>query len=379
MKTVAIVQRRMTHYRVPFFERLRAELAARDIRLRVLHGGGTAQELLKDDAGYLDWAEPLPTRYFVNGRLCWQPFARATREADLVVVTQENKLLNNLPPLFGIRRPPRLAFWGHGRNMQAMNRHSLAERFKRATTLRVDWWFAYTEISRSQLLDDGFDDRRITVVNNSIDTTELREHLTEARSLPRAELLREHGLDADAGPVLAYIGSLYPEKRITWVLDAAKRLRSRWPGLQLLVAGAGPEAQLVQQAGSNTDHIRYLGVVGTRAKARMLALADLLMSPGAVGLGVLDSFVAGVPMVTTDFGRHGPEIAYLRPGRNGSVSKDDPTAFFNACEELLADSVQRSRLAHDAASAAAAFSVEAMARKFSQGIAACLTLSGNAT
>ena len=39
--------------------------------------------------------------------------------------------------------------------------------------------------------------------------------------------------------------------------------------------------------------------------------------PGAVGLGVLDSFAFDVPLVTVDLPYHGPEIDYVRDGENG--------------------------------------------------------------
>ena len=156
MKTVAIVQRRMTHYRLPLFERMRAELLARGIRLRVLHGEPTLAEASKDDRGTLDWAEHLPTRYFAGGRILWQPFMGRVHDADLVILPQENKHLHNLPALFNPWRHRRLAFWGHGRNMQSDNPDSLLERLKRHSVCRVDWWFAYTEISAACVRDAGF-------------------------------------------------------------------------------------------------------------------------------------------------------------------------------------------------------------------------------
>src|SRR3974390_2980591 len=92
---VSIIQRRLTHYRAPLVERLRRLLAADGVRLRVLHGEAPPSEQSKRDAGELAWAEPLPARYLLGGRLCWQPFGAACASSDLVVVTQENRLLYN--------------------------------------------------------------------------------------------------------------------------------------------------------------------------------------------------------------------------------------------------------------------------------------------
>ncbi|MFY9509562.1 MAG: hypothetical protein WAQ05_01135, partial [Rubrivivax sp.] len=173
-RVVTVVQRRLTHYRVPLFEQMRQRLDADGIDFRLLHGEATAPEAAKHDAGHIAWAETLPTRYLLDGRLCWQPFMHRAAASDLVVVTQENKLLNNLLAIASPWRRPALAFWGHGRNMQAPQPDGARERFKRWTTNRVDWWFAYTALSADFVRNDGFPAARITVLDNSIDTGELR-------------------------------------------------------------------------------------------------------------------------------------------------------------------------------------------------------------
>ncbi len=365
---VAIVQRRLVHYRVPLFERLRDELAGYEIALRLLHGRGTPAEESKQDGAQLDWAEALPTRYLLKDRLCWQPYAGRVRDCDLVVVTQENKLLNNLPPLFGLQRPPRLAFWGHGRNMQAANPDAPSERFKRWTTQRVDWWFAYTRVSRERIEADGFDPARITQLDNAIDTRGLQTAVQAARQQPAATLRASLGLPP--GPLLLYLGSLYAEKRIDWLLQTARRLGQVCPAATLAVAGAGPQQELVQSAG--LANLRYLGAVHGEAKARLLASADLLLSPGAVGLVVLDAFAAGLPLLTTSTDTHGPEVAYLVHGQNSLLSADRQQDFEQACIGLLNDPAQRQLLARGATEAAAHYSIEGMAQRFSEGIRRCL-------
>lgn len=368
--TVAIVQRRLTHYRVPLFERLRARLASHDIALRLLHGAATLEEQSKRDEGHLDWAEALPTRYLAGGRLCWQPFRGAVRDCDLVVVTQENKLLANLGPLLDPWRRSLLAFWGHGGNLQSRRPDGLGERFKRWTTPRVDWWFAYTELSAALVRRDGMPADRITVLNNSIDTAALRGAIDLARALPDAE--RRRRLGVGPGPLLAFVGSLYGDKRIEFLLDAFARLRRLVPGVQLAVAGAGPLAADVERAAAADPHLHTLGPVHGERKAELLASADLVLNPGLVGLGILDAFVAGVPMLTTDCGLHSPEIAYLEHGANGLMTADDVSAYVQACAELLADPAARTRLARGAADSAARYSIDAMAEAFEAGIVQAL-------
>lgn len=367
---VAIVQRRMTHYRVPLFEQMRKRLADEGVELRVLHGEGTAEEASKADAGELPWATRLPTRYALGGRLCWQPFAHAVHDCALVVVTQENKLLNNLPPVLSPWRRRRLAFWGHGRDMQAPRPDAWSERFKAWTTRRVDWWFAYTDISAACIGAAGYPADRVTVLHNSIDTSGLRRAVEQARADDRAALRASLGLGT--GPVGLYMGSLYADKRIGWLIDAAQRLHDRVPGFELLVAGAGPERALVEAAAGRHRFVRYVGPVRDLRRAQCLAVADLVLNPGMVGLGILDAFAAGLPLVTTDCGLHSPEIAYLDSGRNGVMTADEPKAYVDACHRLLNDDAARAAMSRAAAASAEEFSIERMSERFCQGLLACL-------
>src|SRR4051812_44225391 len=67
---VLIAERRLTHYRVPLYERMRDLLEEKKVNLKLVVGTGTSDEIAKRDAGYLPWATALPTRYFLSEALC---------------------------------------------------------------------------------------------------------------------------------------------------------------------------------------------------------------------------------------------------------------------------------------------------------------------
>ena len=365
-REVAIIQRRLPHYRLPLFNGLRERLGREGIRLRLLHGDPTPTERAKNDSGHLPWAEPLATRYFAGGKLMWQPFARQTARADLVIVTQENKHLHNLPPLLNPWRRQKLAFWGHGRNMQALHPNGLGERFKRWTSCRVDWWFAYTEVSAASVRESGFPNQAITVLNNSIDTATLAAAMQVARRTPRADLRAALGLGP--GPVGVFMGSLYAEKRIDFLLAAAVELNRQRPGFQLVIAGDGPDRERVQRAVAEHPCIRWLGSVHGERKAQVLAAADVMLNPGLVGLSILDAFVAGLPLLTTDCRLHSPEIAYLQQGYNGMMTADALGDFVAAVQSVLSDPARLQALQHVARQSADKYSIEQMVQRFSDGI-----------
>jgi glycosyltransferase involved in cell wall biosynthesis len=371
--TVAIVQRRLVHYREPLFERLREVLAARGITLRVLHGRPSAAEVKRGDEGRLPWAEALPTRHLFDGRVCWMPFADRVRDCALVVLPQENRLAHNLPWLL---RPPkhmRTAFWGHGADLQTRRAHGAGEWMKRRLLPRVDWWFAYSRLSAERVLGAGYPADRVTTLDNTIDVATLQIEVAAARSEGRAALRAALGLPDGDGPVGLYLGALADDKAIPLLLDMAARLRAQAQSFQLLIGGDGPLAPQVRSAAGRADAaVVWLGALRGRRKAQALAAADLMLYPGAIGLGVLDAFAAGLPLLTRRGSCRAPESAYLQPGVNACIAEDDAQAFVAAAIRLLQDEDERRRLAAGAAASASRHGIGGMAMRFADGIEAAL-------
>jgi len=368
-RSVCIVQRRLTHYRVPLFKALRSALAERDIRLRLLVGRGTPEEEKKNDAGELTWAESIPTHYLAGGRLCWQPVRQHVEGIDLLIITQENKLIQNHLLLLAPRRF-KLAFWGHGANLQSDNPNGLKERFKRWTTNRVDWWFAYTQMSAELVAAAGFAGSRVTVLNNAVDTSELQRQ-RQSVTPEETQALRE-SLDFGAGPVGVYVGSLYADKRLDFLFLIAEAIRDEVLDFHLLIVGEGPERDKVQAWCAANPWARWVGARFDREKAAYVSVAQVMLNPGLVGLGILDAFVCGVPMLTTDCGIHSPEIAYLENGVNGVMTADDPDAYVEASVRLLRDPQALDGLRAGCAASAREYTVENMARRFADGVANAL-------
>ncbi|MEM1018884.1 MAG: glycosyltransferase family 4 protein [Sphingomonadales bacterium] len=366
--TVSIVQRRLTHYRVPLFELLRRELAPFDIDLQLHVGNGTQAEQLKRDSGVLDWAKKIPTRYFLKDRLCWQPVLKLARRSDLLIVTQENALLANhillwQPRLF------KLAFWGHGANLQASAGFSFSERYKKWTTRQVDWWFAYTDLSVDLVCNAGFPEDRITCLNNAIDTSSLQDAIDNVTSAEVEALSAD--LNMTGGPVGMFLGSLYKHKRLDFLIKAATLIKRQIPDFHLVIVGDGPEKDHLRSLTKDHLWVHVVGPKHGKEKAAYLAIPDLILNPGLVGLNVLDSFAAGVPMVTTQCGIHSPEISYLSD-ENGIITDNDVQSYSQACIDLMANRSERKRLSIGCKHSARQYSLESMSKNFAQGILSVL-------
>lgn len=365
---ILVVQRRMTHYRTKFFELLRQEMYARDCELILAYGVGTSDERLKGDEGDISWAKKLTSYYFFKDKVCWQPFS--LRGLDCVVITSENKLIYNLFVQF-FSSVPKVILWGHGANLQG-EEGSFREKFKNFSAKHADWWLGYTEISRGLIRDKGFPTERVTILNNAVDTVELSEFF---KDISKQEIISKRDyLGVTGKRVGIYIGSLYREKRIQFMLDAALKIRNKVPDFEFLIVGDGPDKHLVIDYCNTYPWMHYMGVKKGREKVMLLSLSDVLINPGAVGLGVLDSFVCRVPLLTVDNGMHGPEITYLKSGYNGIITEDSFDSFVNASVLLLSDNQALETLKRGCEESSKIYTIENMVRNFASGIVECLNL-----
>ena len=373
MPEVVAIVRYLAQYRVPFHEALRAELATSGIRYRLLYGPPRPGEAAKKDTAAIPWAEEISTTYLgPGGKLAWLSVMGKVRGADLVVITQENSLLNNYPlQIWRKLGGPKVAYFGHGKNFQASNPDSAAERFKRLWIKQVDWWFAYTQRTAAIVADAGFPRERITVVNNAIDTSEIAAEI--AALDPAAQTAVCQSLFGGSQNIGVYVGGLYPQKRVGFLLDAARLVRAAVPDFHLLIIGAGPDAGIAEEAAAELPWVRYVGPRFGAEKTALASLGRVLLMPGLVGLGVLDSFAYGTPMVTTNVSYHSPEIEYLRHGENGMMVADDVSTYAKAVTELLTDEARRLQLRQGAEPALETFSIQAMAQRFADGVRDALT------
>lgn len=371
-----IFQYRLLHYRLGLFKRLRANCSRRGIDLHLVHGQASRRESAKKDEGTLPWAHKVENRFWELGSrdLVWQPFPAELRDADLVVVMQENRILSNYPLLLSrLWSPRRVAYWGHGVNFQSDAPGGLREKWKQMMLTRVDWWFAYTEMAADIVRRAGYPQKRITCLDNAIDNEAFERDLasvTDAQiRMMRAEI------DAPEGaPVGLFCGSLYPDKRLDYMIEAADRIHAALPGFRLVVIGDGPSAGEIRAAAETRPWLKWVGVRKGPEKAAWFRVADVVINPGAVGLHVLDSFCSGTPMMTTAESRHGPEVAYLKDGINGLVVRGEADRYADAVVALFNDRTRLEALKQAALGDARHYTLDNMVNRFAEGIERCVSM-----
>ncbi|MEI8283829.1 MAG: glycosyltransferase family 4 protein [bacterium] len=367
---VLIIQDHMPHYRISFYESLKRCLAEHSLDLTLVFNPRVASNVI---AGHLPWAKPVKISWL--GKIGWQPVFKYARCADLIIVQQEMKYGVSFPLDVYCRLTGKLfAFWGHGRNFQARNPDSLVERWKRFFCSKVDWWFAYNDLSARVVKGYGFPSEKITNVQNSIDTRIIRSTRAMLDQESLDELKVSMGIVSDH--IAVYTGGLYPDKRVSFLLTACDLIRLQIPDFQLIVIGKGEAVHLVQEAALQTDWIHYLGAKSDEEKVPFWAISKVFLMPGLVGLAILDSFALGVPMVTTAYPYHSPEIDYLKNGVNGIMVEDwkNPAAYARAVIDLFRDEPRRQKIIEAGKADAEIYTIENMAENFADGILKALDL-----
>jgi len=367
--------RELNSYRVPFFEHARLLLDAQGIEFKLHLGGATLEDRAKADVASLDWAESLPARSIsVRGSdLWWQPAIGIARNSDLVITEQATKQLINLP-LSVLQRSGgvRHCLWGHGVNFQASIEGNRGERAKRWFTSAAHWFFSYTELSTRVLIDGGFPADRITTLNNSTDTAHVRSIRQALDSSSPAHIRRRLGI-AD-GPVVGYVGGLYPPKRTAFLVESLVQLRQVVPNVSAVIIGSGSEVGHARRAAEQHEWFHHLGPIYDDQRIHIAAIFDLLLMPGLVGLNIVDGFAMGLPTITTAIDYHSPEIIYLVDGVNGIIAPESSTAseFAQVIGDLLGDPERLATLRAGAEESGAGLGVEPMAQAFETGVGAAL-------
>lgn len=376
MRRVIIIKTLVKQYRAIFFQKLYEELMVEGVSLTVLYGSPSQVEKKKSDNVDLPVVvgHSVPSLYLMGDRLLLQwPSLKEIIKADLIIVVNANRNLINFP-LIAISKLGliRLAFWGHGSNHQA-ERWSLSEAIKRFLVVKPYWWFAYTGGTARYLAESGFNPDRITTIDNAIDTTDFAR-LVESVTDDQIRSMRKDLRLLETDRLGLYCGSLYPAKRLPFLLKAAEMVARRIPDFKILILGNGVEETLVRKACETFSFVRYAGPMFGADKATCYRMSDVVMNPGLVGLGVLDSFAAAVPLVTMSDSLHSPEFSYLDDGVNGMVVEGDEGDYADCVARLILDKNLNSLLRKGAALSSGFYTIENMVDNVKNGILKCIQL-----
>lgn len=155
--------------------------------------------------------------------------------------------------------------------------------FMRAEVLEADHVLAPSEFVRQTLLEQGVDDRRISLLPYGVDTDRFRPDWAPA---------------SDGRFRILYVGNIGQKKGIKYLLEAIRRLGRADIALTLVgrVVGAGAGLAPYRDLFTHMPHVPYFQV------HEMFRNADLFVYPSlheGAAFANLEAMAAGLPVVTT--------------------------------------------------------------------------------
>ena len=153
---------------------------------------------------------------------------------------------------------------------------------------------------------------------------------------------------ADLGGVVGFIGRYdEPRKGMDVLLEAMRKLVHTRPGVQLLVAGSGEQADFVRALPAElADTVVMLGTVSEADKASLLRSVDVYVAPNiggeSFGIILLEAMAARTPIVASDLDAF---RRVLDDGRAGVLfPTGDAGELARALDATLADENLRGQL-----------------------------------
>ncbi len=196
--------------------------------------------------------------------------------------------------------------------------HYAFQAVKRRSIRRADRLILSSAAERTMLIERyGVDPGRADVVLTPID-------LQRFRPLPRAEACAAEGLASDRRYLL-FVGRLENRiKKVDVIVRQFQDLAGRFPNADLLIAGTGPDMEMLRAMAGGSERIRFLGWVSDKTRlANLYNVAEALLLPSlsegfptvvgesmACGTPLIASAVGGVPELV----EHGVTGWLLPPG-----------------------------------------------------------------
>ena len=304
-KRVVIIQKEpILHYRASIFNYFNAMFPKYDFHLTVL-------------AECIQQGNPHPIEFdFIQTKIAFGRIIKYlnTIRPDVIVIFLGLRDLVIWPLLiYGRIRKITILTWGHPidlshpRNIVKNTLYSVVDVLVKGIILYASNDIKY--IPRRQR-------SKVFVANNALNFSEFpvinktKEQLRKIWNIPFSK-------------TVLFAGRIHPRKKLDILINLFTL--DEFSNFGLIIVGPDLPNNLSQKVESSRNMF-YLGPVYDYQRInKIFKMADVFCIPGALGLAINQAFFWGLPVVTQK-GNHGPEISYLKDGKNGYMAED--------CEEL---------------------------------------------
>ena len=252
---------------------------------------------------------------WLTSAVLWQraviPAVRCGRYDAIIMLGDPHYLSTWAGALVARMRGTPVLFWSHGIKRQETG---LTRIIKRAFYALADAHLVYDRHARTMMRSALNIKCPIVTIWNSLDFDRQDEILAQLENA--STLFKNDTLN------LISIGRLTPRRRIDTVICALAALRKSGMDINLTIIGDGPERGPLEALARSlrvNDGVDFMGAVYDEvATATALFKADLMVSPGPIGLPAVHAHSLGCPVLTVaDRTIQMPEVEVIVPGETG--------------------------------------------------------------
>lgn len=173
---------------------------------------------------------------------------------------------------------------------------------------KVDAHVYYINEAKDIVRSYGVDTNKVFITYNSPDTD---VHLQTYRKILNEAPILKRGVKR-----IIHVGRLVKWKRVDLLIEAYRKLKLKFPNLELLIVGSGPaEAELKVQAADDKDIIFTGAVYDAEILGKYLKESDVYVLAGMGGLSINEAMCYAKPIICSV--ADGTEKEIVRHGENG--------------------------------------------------------------
>ena len=246
-----------------------------------------------------------------------------SEQYDSIVFLGEMNILSNwIGALICRIRKKRVFFWSHG---FYGNENSLKFFFRRLFYKIADEHIVYENRGRNLMVNSGFKSQNVHVIYNSLDY-KIQKSLFE--KLNKREKNSFTFFKNNTLPVFIYIGRLIESKKVDQLITAFKNINKDNQICNLLIVGSGPEEEKLKNLSKDekiSKAIHFYGPCYDESIISNLIHSSICtVSPGNIGLTVINSFSYGIPAIThNNFENQMPEVEAIVENETGFLFNEN--------------------------------------------------------
>jgi len=243
---------------------------------------------------------------------------------DCIILLGEMYIISSwIACLIAKIRGKKIYMWSHG----LYGNESYIKRHIRLNFLKLaDVIFLYENRAKKLLVKNGFDERTLDVVYNSLDFDTHQKHYNQLKkedSTCFKKLFKDESL-----PTIIFIGRITEKKKIDILIGAINKLNQTKASYNLLIVGEGENLEFYKassQKGIESGWLNFYGKsYNTEETGQLIYNSDLCVSPGNIGLTAVHCLSYGTPVAShSNYKNQMPEVEAIIDGENGFLFEEN--------------------------------------------------------